>query len=49
MEMYFVSLEIFDKNKNQKVIEGDEKSAGRPAKDDSQKSDKTIANNESMS
>ena len=35
--------------KSQKAIEGDEKSVGRPEKDDSEKSDKTIANKESMS
>jgi hypothetical protein len=31
-----------------KVLKTDEKSAGRPEKDDSQKSEKTIANKESM-
>ena len=37
-------------SKNQKAIEGEEKSSGgRPEKEDSQKSDKTIANKESMS
>ena len=35
-------------NKTQKAIDGEEKSAGRPEKDDSEKSDKTIANKESM-
>ena len=38
-----------DQNKTQKPIEGDEKSAGRPEKEDAEKSDKTIANKESMS
>ena len=37
-----------DKNKTQKVIEGDESKSGRPEKEDSDKSDKTIANRESM-
>lgn len=37
-------------SKNQKAIEGEEKSSGgRPEKEDNQKSDKTIANKESMS
>ncbi len=37
-------------NKTQKAIEGEEKSSGgRPEKEDNQKSDKTIANKESMS
>ena len=33
---------------NQKVIETEEKTAGREKKPDGEKSDKTIANNESM-
>ena len=37
-----------DKNKTQKAIEGDEKTSGRPEKNDAEKSDKTIANKESM-
>ena len=35
-------------SKSQKTTDGEEGSAGRPEKDDSQKSDKTIANKESM-
>lgn len=35
-------------SKTQKAIEGEEKSAGRPEKSDAEKSDKTIANKESM-
>ena len=35
-------------SKTQKAIEGEEKSAGRPEKSDVEKSDKTIANKESM-
>ena len=38
-----------NKNENQKVIEGEKKASGRPEKEDTEKSDKTIANNESMS
>ena len=37
-----------NQNKTQKAIEGDDKTAGRPEKEDSAKSDKTIANKESM-
>lgn len=37
-----------DQNKTQKAIEGENKTAGRPEKDDADKSDKTIANKESM-
>ena len=35
-------------SKTQKAIEGEEKAAGRPEKSDAEKSDKTIANKESM-
>ena len=39
-----------EESKSQKAIEGEEKSSGgRPEKEDNQKSDKTIANKESMS
>ena len=37
-----------NQNKSQKAIEGEEKTAGRPQKEDAEKSDKTIANKESM-
>lgn len=38
-----------EQNKTQKAIGSDEKASGRPEKEDSEKSDKTIANKESMS
>ena len=42
-------MEQSNQNKTQKATESEKKTAGRPEKEDNEKSDKTIANKESMS